>query len=86
MTAPLSRREFRTVTAVAATLAGCGIQARSIAPAPVSILQVAAYFQSIYDTIRRLLLEHPGDVWGRSIPPCGTCTASRLPKLRLENS
>jgi uncharacterized protein (DUF362 family) len=67
MAAPLTRRELLTATAGAAMMAGCGIQLRSIAPALVSILKVAAYDQSIYDTMRRLLAEHLGDVRGRSI-------------------
>jgi uncharacterized protein (DUF362 family) len=38
-----------------------------VSPARVSILKVPAYSQSIYDTMRRLLAEHVGDVRGRSI-------------------
>src|ERR1017187_3090576 len=67
MAAPLTRRELWTATAGAATMAGCGVQLRIVAPAPVSILKVAAYDQSLYDTMRRLLVEHLGDVRGRSI-------------------
>ena len=67
MAAPLTRRELLTATAGAAMMAGCGVQPRSTAPAPVSILKVPAYDQSVYDIMRRLLVEHLGDVRGRSI-------------------
>jgi uncharacterized protein (DUF362 family) len=56
-----------TAAAGAAMMTGCGIELRSIAPARVSILKVPAYDQTIYDTMRRLLAEHLGDVRGRSI-------------------
>jgi uncharacterized protein (DUF362 family) len=67
MAAALTRRDFLTATAGVAMMAGCGTQPRSIRPAPVSILKVANYDQSIYDTMRRLLVQHLGDVKGRSI-------------------
>ena len=63
----LTRRELLTATAGAVMMTGCGIELRSIAPARVSILKVPAYDQTIYDTMRRLLAEHLGDVRGRSI-------------------
>jgi len=63
----LTRRELLTATAGAAVMAGCGVQQRSIAPSRVSILKSPAYDQSIYDTMRRMLVEHLGDVRGRSI-------------------
>ena len=63
----LTRRELLTATAGAAVMAGCGVQQRSIAPSRVSILKSPAYDQSIYDTMRRVLVEHLGDVRGRSI-------------------
>jgi len=63
----LTRRELLTAAAGAAMMTGCGIELRSIAPARVSILKVPAYDQTIYDTMRRLLAEHLGDVRGRSI-------------------
>jgi len=64
---PFTRREFLTATAGAAIMAGCATQLRTVAQAPVSILKVAAYDQSLYDTMRRLLVEHLGDVKGRRI-------------------
>jgi uncharacterized protein (DUF362 family) len=48
-------------------MAGCETQLQVMAPAAVSILKVAAYDQSLYSTMRRLLVEHLGDVRGRSI-------------------
>jgi uncharacterized protein (DUF362 family) len=63
----LTRRELLTATAGAAMMAGCGVQLRSIAPAAVSILKVPDYNQSIYDTMRRVLVEHLGDVRGLRI-------------------
>jgi len=56
-----------TATAGAAMTAGCGIQLREIAPSPVSILKIPTYDQSIYGTMRGLLVQHLGDVRGRSI-------------------
>lgn len=67
MTHQLTRRELLTATAGAVMMTGCGIEVRSIAPARVSILKAPAYDQTIYDTMRRLLVEHLGDVRGRSI-------------------
>jgi hypothetical protein len=67
MALQLTRRELLTATAGAAMTAGCGIQLREIAPSRVSILKVPTYDQTIYDTMRRLLVEHLGDVRGRSI-------------------
>ena len=63
----LTRRELLTATAGAAVMAGCGVQQRSIAPARVSVLKAPAYDQTIYDIMRRALVEHLGDVRGRSI-------------------
>ena len=63
----LTRRELLTAAAGAAMMSGCRTELRSIAPARVSILKVPAYDQTIYDTMRRLLAEHLGDVRGRSI-------------------
>ena len=56
-----------TATAGAAAMTGCGVQLRSLEPARVSILRVPAYDQTIYDVMRRVLIEHLGDVRGRSI-------------------
>jgi len=67
MTHQLTRRELLTAAAGAVMMTGCGIELRSIAPARVSILKVPAYDQTIYDTMRRLLVEHLGDVRGRNI-------------------
>ena len=68
MTHQLTRRELLTAAAAgAAMFGGRRIESRSIAPARVSILKVPAYDQTIYDTMRRLLAEHLGDVRGRSI-------------------
>ena len=63
----LTRRELLTAAAGAAVMSGCGVEQRAIAPARVSILKAPAYDQSIYDVIRRLLVEHLDDVRGRSI-------------------
>jgi len=63
----LTRRELLTAAAGAAMMSGCRTELRSIAPARVSILKAPAYDQTIYDTMRRLLAEHLGDVRGRSI-------------------
>jgi uncharacterized protein (DUF362 family) len=63
----LTRRQWLTATAGAALLTGCATQTRSIVPARVSILKVPAYDQTVYDTVRRLLVEHLGTVRGRHI-------------------
>jgi uncharacterized protein (DUF362 family) len=63
----LTRRELLTATAGAAVMTGCGVQLRSIAPSRVSVLKAPAYDQSIYGIMRRVLVEHLGDVRGRSI-------------------
>jgi uncharacterized protein (DUF362 family) len=67
MTRPLTRREVLTAIAASATLGGCGVEQRRLAPAPVSIAKVPAYDQRVYDTMRRVLKEHLGDVRGRNI-------------------
>jgi len=68
-TQQISRREMLTATVAAGAtmMAGCGMEQRAITPGRVSILKVAAYDQSIYGTMRRLLEEHLGDVRGRRI-------------------
>src|ERR1039457_5657558 len=63
----LTRRQWLTATAGAALLTGCATQTRSSVPARVSILKVPAYDQTVYDTVRRLLVEHLGTVRGRHI-------------------
>src|ERR1019366_2929471 len=60
-----TRRQW--LTAGAALLTGCATQTRRIVPARVSILKVPAYDQTVYDTVRRLLVEHLGSVRGRNI-------------------
>jgi uncharacterized protein (DUF362 family) len=63
----LTRRELLTAAAGAAMMTGCATQVRTLEPPHVSILRVPAYDQTIYDTMRRLLAEHLGDIRGRSI-------------------
>ena len=63
----LNRRELLAATAGAALMPGCGIHTRAMAPARVSILKAPAYDQSLYDAVRRLLLEHLGSVRGRNV-------------------
>ena len=67
MTKQLTRREVLTAMAGGAVLAGCGVEQRRMPSAPVSIVKVPAYDQSVYDTMRRMLQEHLGDVRGRNI-------------------
>ena len=67
MALQLTRREVLTAAAGAAIMTGCGVQLRTSEPAHVSILRVPAYDQTIYDTMRRWLVEHLGDIRGRSI-------------------
>jgi uncharacterized protein (DUF362 family) len=67
MAKQLTRREMLTSAVGAAFMTGCGTQLRSIAPARVSIVKVPAYDQTVYDTMRRLLVAHLGDVRGRNI-------------------
>src|SRR5450631_2954983 len=67
MARQLTRRELLTAGGGAAVMSGCGMQLGSLPPARVSILKVPVYDQSIYDTMRRLLTAHLGDVRGRSI-------------------
>ena len=67
MAKQLTRRELLTSAAGAALMTGCGTQFRSIAPARVSIVKAPAYDQTVYDTMRRLLVAHLGDVRGRNI-------------------
>ncbi len=67
MAQQLTRRQVLTAAAGAAVMSGCGTETRTIAPARVSILKAPAYDQTVYDTMRRLLAEHLGDVRGRNI-------------------
>jgi uncharacterized protein (DUF362 family) len=63
----LTRRELLTATAGAVVLGGCGTEMRKTGPSRVSIVKAPVYDQSIYDTMRRMLVEHLGDVKGRNI-------------------
>src|SRR5260370_7634435 len=67
MAQQLTRRQVLTAAGGAAVMSGCGTETRTIAPARVSILKAPAYDQTVYDTMRRLLAEHLGDVRGRNI-------------------
>ena len=66
MEAKLTRREWLAVSAGAALLTGCGKDV-PLVPSTVSIVRVPAYDQGVYDTMRRLLVEHRLDVRGRSV-------------------
>ncbi|MCU1238102.1 MAG: hypothetical protein JWP63_6069 [Candidatus Solibacter sp.] len=48
-------------------LAGCGVEQRRFEPSKVSIVRAAVYDQSIYDTMRRMLQLHLGDLTGRHV-------------------
>jgi len=65
--AGLTRRELLTAAAGCALMTGCGTEMRKVAPSRVSIVRAPAYDQSVYDTMRRMLTEHLGDVRGRNI-------------------
>jgi uncharacterized protein (DUF362 family) len=67
MASTLTRRDLLTAVAGAAVLSGCARAPRVTAISEVSIARVAAYDQSVYDTMRRLLREHLGDVRGMNI-------------------
>src|SRR5438093_6017596 len=67
MAGELTRRDLLTAVAGAAVLAGCAGEQRKAAVSEVSIRRVAAYDQSVYDTMLRLLREHLGDVRGKNI-------------------
>ncbi len=67
MALQLTRRELLTATAGATLMAGCRAELKAIAPARVSILKIPSYDQTVYDTMRRLLEEHLGDVRGRNV-------------------
>jgi uncharacterized protein (DUF362 family) len=62
----ISRRELLT-GAASAVLAGCGVEQRPMSPSLVSIVKQPAYDQSIYETMRRMLSAHLGDLRGKSI-------------------
>ncbi|MEO8595257.1 MAG: DUF362 domain-containing protein [Candidatus Solibacter sp.] len=66
--ARVTRREMLAATAAgAAVMAGCSSEMRPAPPSRVSIVKAPAYDQSLYDTMRRLLAAHLGDVRGRKI-------------------
>src|SRR5436305_8238867 len=65
--AGLTRRELLTAAAGCALMTGCGTEMRKVAPSRVSIVRAPAYDQSIYDTMRRMLQLHLGDLRGRNI-------------------
>jgi uncharacterized protein (DUF362 family) len=62
----ITRRELLAGAATAA-LTGCGIEQRPLRPSRVSIVKAAAYDQSLYGVMRRLLGEQVGDVRGKRI-------------------
>jgi len=56
------------MAAGSAVFTGCvPADRKPLAPARVSVVRAPAYDQSIYDTVRRLVREHVGEVKGRSI-------------------
>src|SRR5579872_267120 len=67
----LNRREWMAVSAGAAaavSLSGCGNTTPvPIPPSAVLIVRAPAYDQSLYDTVRQILLSHRLDVRGRNI-------------------
>jgi uncharacterized protein (DUF362 family) len=65
----MTRREWMAAAggAAAAELASCNRAPRPAGHAHVSIVKAPAYDQRIYDTMRRLVAEHAGDVRGRKI-------------------
>jgi len=67
MAQQFTRRQVLTAAAGAAMMSGCGVETQAIAEARVSIVKAPAYDQSVYDTMRRLVAEHVGDVRGRNI-------------------
>jgi uncharacterized protein (DUF362 family) len=66
MTRQLTRRELLTGSA-GLLAAGCGIQQRPMIPSKVSIVKAPKYDQTLYDTVRRLVAAHAGEVRGKRI-------------------
>ena len=66
METKLTRREWLAVSTGALCLSGCGKDV-PVVPSTVSIVRAAAYDQSIYETMRRLLAEHQVEVRGRRV-------------------
>jgi uncharacterized protein (DUF362 family) len=65
----LTRREWLAASAAVAgvsALAGCNRDV-PMTPSLVSVVRTPNYDQSLYDTVRRLLMEHKLDVRGRSV-------------------
>jgi uncharacterized protein (DUF362 family) len=65
----LTRREVLVAGGAVATacLAGCGGRTPQITPSRVSVVKAPTYDQTIYDKVRRLVVEHAGDVRGKNI-------------------
>jgi uncharacterized protein (DUF362 family) len=61
-----TRREWLAASAGAMVLSGCNPE-RPIVPSAVSITRAPAYDQTLYDTVRRILVEHQLDVRGRNV-------------------
>jgi uncharacterized protein (DUF362 family) len=62
----MRRRDFITGSAGALSLAGCST-ARKRKPSPVTITRASAYDQTLYDTVRRMLVEHKLNVRGKRV-------------------
>ena len=68
MTRRITRREWVGTAAAAAALTGCARQRpAAVKPATVTIARAAAYDQSVYATVRRILESHRLDVRGRAV-------------------
>src|SRR4051794_40333117 len=65
----ITRREALASVGAAAAIAmtACGVEQRAFAQSKVSIVKAPAYDQSVYDTMRRIVAEHAGDVRGKRI-------------------
>ncbi|MGD0868616.1 MAG: DUF362 domain-containing protein [Bryobacteraceae bacterium] len=62
----ITRRELLAAAAGAAALSACNVE-KPVTLARVSVARAAAYDQSVYDTVRRLLDEHRVNVGGRNV-------------------
>jgi len=65
MTPKVTRRDWLGA-AGAALLAGCSSQ-QPIVPSRVSVVRAPAYDERLYDTVRRILVDHAVDVRGRTV-------------------
>jgi uncharacterized protein (DUF362 family) len=63
----LTRRQWLTASAAAATLSGCAKVAAPAAPAAVSIVRAPSYDQSIYGIVREILSAHRLNVSGKRV-------------------